>query len=66
MIEWVYAGVGWFDYWTTRCGSAMIARHPNHDRGDYVVWINGTRVAQANELRLAQHKTEKILRGDAR
>jgi hypothetical protein len=61
MIEWQHAGHAWLDIWTSRCGSAMITRHPRHDRGEYVVWIGGERVGSANEFGLAEYKAKNLM-----
>lgn len=61
LIEWDYQGDGWFDRWHSRCGRVMIARHPRHDRGDYVIWIDGARVAQRDQIAFAKWKANNLL-----
>jgi hypothetical protein len=39
----------------------MITRHPRHDRGDHVIWIDGHRLCQRDTLELAKWKAHKLL-----
>lgn len=61
MIEWDYQGDGWFDRWYSSCMRVMIVRHPRHDRGDYVIWIDGARVAQRDQIGFAKWKANNLI-----
>jgi hypothetical protein len=39
----------------------MITRHPRHDRGEYVVTIDGERVCQRSTLALAKWKAINMM-----
>ena len=61
MIAWKHTGHAWLDVWSSQCGRCMIARHPRHDRGDHVIWIDGERICQRDTLDLAKWKAQNIL-----
>ena len=63
MTRWIHNGHAWIDTYTTTCGSCMITRHPQKDRGEYVIWIDGERIAQRSTLELAKWKAENTMEG---
>jgi hypothetical protein len=61
--EWAYRGEGWFDYWTSSCLRCMIVRHPRHDAGYHMIWIDGECIAKADNLAFAKWKAHNYLEG---
>lgn len=63
MTSWKYLGVGWLDTWTSECGRCLITRHPQRERGDHIILIDGETITRANTLELARYKASVILEG---
>jgi hypothetical protein len=63
--EYKYMPCGWLDVYVSEDARVMITRHPRHDRGEYVVTIDGERVCQRDSLALAKWKAHNLLEGKA-
>ena len=63
MTAWTYTPAAWLDVWTSQDARCMITRHPRHDRGEYVVWVDGERVASDADRRFAFWKATNHLEG---